>query len=76
MFGVIAGIIAAVLDEKPFSKGFFGPVFVGVLGSFAGGVLASLFFGVSMNSLDLRIFSLVILGTFSILVFRKIIHNL
>lgn len=41
-FGIIAGILATILESNPKDRGLLGAVVLGILGSMVGGMLADL----------------------------------
>lgn len=42
MFGIVAGVMATLLETNPKDRGLLGAIILGILGSMTGGMLADL----------------------------------
>lgn len=66
-FGMIAGIIANVLDPAPSRGGIVGAIVLGVLGALVGGFVGNLMFGVGISGFNLSSFLVAVLGSLALL---------
>ncbi len=67
VFGLIAGIVAEVVDPHKDTGGIVGAVILGILGAIIGGFVANLVFGVSITGFNLTSFAIAILGSLLLL---------
>lgn len=58
VFGLIAGIIANLIDPRPERGGILGAIFLGIAGALVGGFLAALILGEGITGFNL--FSLIV----------------
>lgn len=66
-FGLIAGVLANVVDPRPAQGGMVGAVVLGILGALAGGFLANLIFGVGISGFNFSSFLIAVLGSLLLL---------
>jgi uncharacterized membrane protein YeaQ/YmgE (transglycosylase-associated protein family) len=67
LFGLVAGIIANVIDPAPSRGGIFGAIVLGVLGAVVGGFIANMIFGIGVTGFNLSSFLVAILGSLVLL---------
>ncbi len=67
VFGLIAGIIANVLDPHPASGGILGAIVLGIAGAIVGGFLSNLIFGVGLTGFNFTSFAVAVLGSLLVL---------
>lgn len=67
VFGLIAGVVANILDPQPSSGGALGAIVLGVLGAVVGGFVANLLFGVSVTGFNFTSFIIAVSGSLILL---------
>jgi uncharacterized membrane protein YeaQ/YmgE (transglycosylase-associated protein family) len=67
VFGLIAGIIANMVDPRPASGGLLGAIVLGIAGALVGGFLANLVFGISVTGFNFTSFAIAVLGSLLLL---------
>ena len=76
LFGLITGIIANMLDQYPNDTGLFSALFLGVGGAVLGGVLANIFFGMSIVGFNLTSFLVAVAGSLLLLFISRAIRRI
>lgn len=67
VFGLIAGVIANILDPRPAQGGALGAIVLGIAGALVGGFVANLLFGFTITGFDLTSFIIAVLGSLLLL---------
>lgn len=67
VFGLMAGVIANMIDPGKTRGGLVGTVILGVLGAIVGGFLANIIFGVGITSFSLISFIIAVIGAIALL---------
>jgi uncharacterized membrane protein YeaQ/YmgE (transglycosylase-associated protein family) len=67
VFGLIAGIIANMVDPRPASGGLLGAIVLGIAGALVGGFLANLVFGLTVSGFNFTSFAIAVLGSLLLL---------
>ncbi len=67
VFGLIAGIVAEIIDPHQETGGLIGAIILGILGAIIGGFLANLIFGASITGFNITSFAIAILGALLLL---------
>jgi len=67
VFGLIAGVIANLIDPRPSSGGLLGAIVLGVAGALVGGFLANLVFGLTVTGFNFTSFAIAVLGSLLLL---------
>lgn len=67
LFGLIAGVIANMIDPRPAQGGVLGAIVLGIVGALLGGFLANLLFGVGVTGFDLTSFIIAVAGSLLVL---------
>lgn len=57
IFGMVAGLIARILDPQS-KDGVLGSMFLGIVGALIGAVLANIMFGMNISSVSMHTFTL------------------
>lgn len=68
LFGMVAGIVANLIDPAPSSGGVVGSIVLGILGSFVGGFLANMVFGLNVTGFNFQSLAIAVLGSLLLLV--------
>jgi uncharacterized membrane protein YeaQ/YmgE (transglycosylase-associated protein family) len=71
-FGLIAGVIANIIDPNPARGGITGAVILGILGAVLGGFISSIIFGVAINGFNLTSLAVATLGAFLLLFLQRL----
>jgi uncharacterized membrane protein YeaQ/YmgE (transglycosylase-associated protein family) len=71
LFGLIAGVLANLLDPAPQEGGFIGAMVLGMLGSLLGGFLSSLIFGMGITGFNFTSFIIAVLGSLLLLFIQR-----
>jgi uncharacterized membrane protein YeaQ/YmgE (transglycosylase-associated protein family) len=75
IFGALAGAITNIIDPHPARGGAIGAIVLGILGALLGGLLANLFFGVTVTGFNLTSFIIAVLGSLLILSVQRLFMN-
>jgi uncharacterized membrane protein YeaQ/YmgE (transglycosylase-associated protein family) len=67
VFGLIAGVIANMVDPRPASGGLLGAIVLGIAGALVGGFLANLIFGLTVTGFNFTSFAIAVLGSLLLL---------
>ena len=67
VFGLVAGVIANVIDPRPSQGGVLGAIVLGILGALVGGFLANLLFGVAVTGFNFTSFAIAVVGSLILL---------
>lgn len=67
LFGLVAGVIANLIDPAPSSGGMLGAIVLGIGGAIVGGFLATLLFGVGISGFDTSSLIIAVLGSLLVL---------
>ncbi|MCR4324496.1 MAG: GlsB/YeaQ/YmgE family stress response membrane protein [Candidatus Curtissbacteria bacterium] len=67
LFGIIAGVIANMVDPRPSYGGILGAVVLGIVGAFVGGLIGAMLFGVGITGFNLSSFLLAVGGSLLLL---------
>lgn len=62
VFGLIAGVAANLIDQRPVSGGIVGAIVLGITGALVGGFLSTLMFGTGITGYNLPSFLIAIMG--------------
>lgn len=71
LFGLITGIIANMLDPKASESSLFSALLLGVGGALTGGIVANLFFGMSISGFNLTSFLVAVAGSLLIVLLSR-----
>lgn len=71
LFGLIAGIIANLIDPRPAQGGILGAIVLGIVGALLGGFLANLFFGLEITGFNITSFIIAVAGSLLVLVIGR-----
>jgi uncharacterized membrane protein YeaQ/YmgE (transglycosylase-associated protein family) len=75
VFGLIAGVIANVIDPHESSGGVLGAIVLGVLGAVVGGFLANMLFGVGVSGFNFSSFAVAVMGSLLLLFVGRAIRR-
>jgi uncharacterized membrane protein YeaQ/YmgE (transglycosylase-associated protein family) len=75
LFGVLAGIVAYLIDDNPKKGGVVGPVLNGIIGALIGGNLANLIFS-EFSFAGIMSLGAVFLGSVTLLLVRKFLYSI
>lgn len=75
LFGLIVGIIADMLDPKANERSLFSALLLGVGGALTGGVLANIFFGMSISGFNLTSFLVAVAGSLLLLLISRTLRR-
>lgn len=67
VFGLVAGVVANVIDPRPAKGGLVGAIILGIAGALVGGFLANLVFGVGITGFDINSFVIAVIGSLVLL---------
>lgn len=73
LFGIVAGIVAYISDDKKVRGGVIGAIFMGIFGALTGGLTADFLFGVEMGSFDFPAFIIAICGAIFLILIQHTI---
>ncbi len=73
MFGLIAGVIANLLDPYPSKGGLLGAIVLGILGASLGSILGSLMLGTSVTGFNLSSFLIAVGGSLLLLAIPRLL---
>lgn len=73
LFGVAAGVVAHISDEREAAGGVLGAMMLGILGAVGGGIVATFLFGIPLVSVsfDLVSFIIAIVGSILLLLVHR-----
>ncbi|MBI3486507.1 GlsB/YeaQ/YmgE family stress response membrane protein [Candidatus Daviesbacteria bacterium] len=71
LFGLIAGVIANLIDPSPNRNGIIGTTILGILGALVGGYLGNLLFGVGVTGFNLSSFIIAVVGALALLIVQR-----
>lgn len=75
VFGLIAGIIANLIDPSPDAGGILGAIVLGILGAVVGGFLANLLLGAQITGFNAPSFIIAILGSLLLLFISRALKS-
>lgn len=75
LFGLIAGVIANMIDPEPSEGGIFGAVILGILGAVVGGFLANLVVGEAVTGINFTSLVVSVLGALLLLFVGKALRR-
>ncbi len=75
IFGLIAGVVANILDPSPSKGGIVGAMILGIAGALMGGFLANIIFGFSITGFNLTSFIIAILGSLLLLFLGRAVRG-
>jgi uncharacterized membrane protein YeaQ/YmgE (transglycosylase-associated protein family) len=67
LFGLIAGVVANMIDPAPSRGGILGAMILGIVGALLGGFLANLLFGFEVSGFNLTSFIIAVAGSLLVL---------
>lgn len=76
LFGLITGIIANMLDPRPTEGSLFAALILGVGGALTGGILANIFFGMSITGFNLTSFLVAVAGSLLLLFISRALRRI
>ena len=71
VFGLIAGVIANLIDPHPASGGILGAIILGILGAMVGGFLSSMLFGMDVSGFNFTSLIIAVLGSLLLLFVQR-----
>jgi uncharacterized membrane protein YeaQ/YmgE (transglycosylase-associated protein family) len=71
VFGLVAGVIANLLDPSPSSGGTVGAIVLGILGAILGGFVANLLFGITISAFNIPSLAVAVLGSLLLLFIQR-----
>lgn len=71
VFGLIAGVVANMIDPGESSGGWLGAIVLGVVGAVVGGFVANLLFGLSVTGFNFQSFAIAVLGSLLLLMLQR-----
>lgn len=75
LFGLIAGVIANVVDPRPSQGGILGAIVLGIVGALVGGFLANLIFGIGIAGFDFTSMLIAIAGSLLVLMVGRMLSR-
>ncbi len=75
LFGLIAGMVAHLLDNRPARGGITAAIAFGMLGAFVGGLAANYLFGVQLMRFDLVSLLIAVFGSITILLVHRTVFT-
>lgn len=75
VLGLIAGLIANILDPRPARGGALGAIVLGILGALVGGFMANLIFGFSITGFDFQSLIIAVLGAMFLLLVGRLFRR-
>ncbi len=75
LFGLIAGMVAHLLDSRPARGGITAAIAFGMLGAFIGGLAANYLFGVQLMRFDLVSLLIAVFGSLTILLVHRTVFT-
>lgn len=75
IFGLVAGVIANILDPRPAQGGVLGAIVLGVAGALIGGFIANLFFGLEITGFNISSFVIAVLGSLVLLYIGRAVRR-
>jgi len=67
VFGLVAGIVANMIDPHPSEGGVLGAIVLGILGAVVGGFLANLIFGAAVTGFNFTSLAIAVVGSLVLL---------
>lgn len=75
LFGLIAGMVAHILDNRPARGGVTGAIAFGMLGALVGGFVANYLFGIELMRFDLVSLLIAVFGSLTILLVHRTVFT-
>ena len=75
LFGLIAGVIANIIDPRPTQGGLLGAIVLGIVGVLVGGFLANLIFGVGVSGFDFTSMLIIVAGSLLVLMVGRMLSR-
>ncbi len=75
IFGLIAGVIANLLDPHPGSGGILGAIVLGILGAVFGGFLGNMIFGIGVDGFNLSSLVVAVVGSLLLLFMGRLLRR-
>lgn len=75
ILGLVAGVIANMVDPAPSRGGIVGSIILGILGSVVGGFVANILLGLTVSGFNLTSFIVAVLGSLLILALARAIRR-
>lgn len=75
ILGVVAGIIANIIDPRPVQGGLIGAVILGVVGALVGGFFSNLIFGIDVIGFNLTSLAVAVLGSLLLLFIGRAVRR-
>ena len=75
LFGLIAGVIANMVDPSPSRGGLLGSIVLGIVGAVVGGFLANTIFGLNVSGFNIESLVVAVLGALLVLVTGKALRH-
>jgi len=75
IFGLLAGVIAHLIDPNPAQGGIVGTIILGVLGALVGGFIANLLFEISVTGFNFTSFAIAVLGSLLLLFLSRALRR-
>lgn len=75
VFGLIAGIIANMLDYRPARGGIVGAIILGIAGALVGGFLGNTIFGIGVTGFNLSSFIVAVVGSLILLLIGRMLSR-
>lgn len=67
VFGLIVGLIANAVDQRPSKGGLLGAMVLGIIGAMFGGFLGNMFFGLDVTGFNVQSFIVAVIGSLLVL---------
>jgi uncharacterized membrane protein YeaQ/YmgE (transglycosylase-associated protein family) len=67
IFGLIAGVIANMIDPRPSQGGALGAIVLGIVGAFVGGWLGNAILGIGVSGFNFTSFVVSVIGALLVL---------
>lgn len=75
LFGLIAGVIANMLDPNPSSGGILGAIVLGIVGAVVGGFISATIFGVGITGFNLTSMVIAVVGSLLLLIGSRMLRR-
>lgn len=75
IFGLIAGVVANLIDPAPARGGVLGAIVLGIVGAIVGGWIGAALFGVGVTGFNLNSFVIAVVGALLVLVAGRMLSR-
>lgn len=75
LLGLVAGIIANIIDPTPARDGLIAAIILGIVGAIIGGFMATTFFGFTVTGVNLQSLAIAVLGSLVLLTAGKALRR-